>query len=73
MAMGVGITESLADTPPLWIAAAAALALCLIATVAERRRQTRRNVDNPGWVPWAGVSVVALFAAVICAVLAMRG
>ena len=56
----------------LWTAAGAALALALVAGVADWRRQRRRNLDDHGWVPWRGVQVAALFAAVLLAVLAAR-
>ena len=56
----------------LWSAAGAALALAVIAGVAESRRQRRRSLDRPGWVPWRGLQVAAFFAAVVLAVLALR-
>ena len=57
----------------LWAAAAAALALAVLAGVADRRRERRRNLDESGWVPWRGIQVAALFAAVALAVLAAHG
>ena len=56
----------------LWSAAGAALALAVIAGVAESRRQRRRSLDRPGWMPWRGLQVTAFFAAVALAILALR-
>lgn len=56
----------------LWGAAGAALALAVAAGIAESRRNRRRSLDRPGWVPWRGLQVAAFFAAVVLAVLAPR-
>jgi hypothetical protein len=56
----------------LWSAFGAALALVLLAALADWRRGRRRNLDNPGWVPWRGIQVAGFFAAVLFAVLAVR-
>jgi len=56
----------------LW-AAAAALALVVLAGVADWRRTHRRQaLDAIGWVPWRGIQVAALFAVVLLAVLAVH-
>jgi hypothetical protein len=56
----------------LWAVAAAALALALAAGGAEWARGRRRDLDTPGWVPWRGLQVVAFFAALGLAILAMK-
>ena len=56
-----------------WIAAGAAAALVVAAGVADWLRDRRRNLDQPGWVPWRGIQVVALFAGLGFAVLAAMG
>ena len=56
----------------LWSAAGAAVVLALIAGIAESRRNRRRSLDRPGWMPWRGLQVAALFAAVALAVLAVK-
>jgi len=56
----------------LWSAAGAALALALIAGIAESRRNRRRSLDRPGWVPWRGLQVAAFFAAMAFAILALK-
>ena len=55
----------------LWAGAAAAAALAVAAGVADWRRTRRRDLDNPGWVPWRGLQVGALFAAAVLAMLAV--
>ncbi len=56
----------------MWTADGAALALVLIAVAAEWRRSRRRNLDNPGWMPWRGLQVAGLFAMLVLTVLAAR-
>lgn len=56
----------------LWSADGAALGVALIAGVAESRRKRRRTLDRPGWVPWTGIQVFALFAAVAFAIFAVK-
>lgn len=54
---------------PLWLAAAAFAALALLAGWSDRRRDKRRNLDRPGWVPWQLVLVLAMMASVVCVAL----
>ena len=56
----------------MWTADGAALAVVLIAVAAEWRRSRRRNLDNPGWMPWRGIQVAGLFAMLVFTVLAVR-
>ncbi len=56
----------------MWAAAGAALALAVLAGVADRRRSRRRALDAPGWVPWRGIQVAAFFAVLLFAVLALK-
>lgn len=56
----------------LWGADGVALALAVVAGVAEHRRHNRRNIDATGWMPWRGLQVAAFFAVVILGVLALR-
>lgn len=55
-----------------WIAGGAALAVALTAGVADLRRQRRDRLDDVGWVPWRGIQVAALFAALIVLILAVK-
>lgn len=57
----------------LWAAAGGAAGLAALATAAEWLRDRRRNLDRVGWMPWQGLAVAALFAAVALAGLAARG
>lgn len=50
----------------------AALAFAVISGFLEWRRNRRRNLDDPGWVPWRGIQVAAFFAALVFAVLTMH-
>lgn len=56
----------------LWIAAAALLALAILAALAEHRRQRRRDIDRPGFVPWNTVQILAFFLAFVAAALALK-
>ena len=53
-----------------WSGAGTALAVAVAAGVMGWRRTRRRDFDAVGWVPWRGIQVMALFAAMACAVLA---
>ncbi len=55
-----------------WTGAGAALLVAALAGLAEWRRGRRRNLDVPGWMPWTGVQIVAIFAALLCAILAVK-
>lgn len=54
-----------------WIVSGGALALCLIAAWAEKRRSKRKNLDKPGWVPWPLIQVLAIMGTVVAAALAV--
>ena len=55
-----------------WGAAAAALFLAIAAGVADARRTRRANLDESGWMPWRGVQVTGIFAALLFAILAFH-
>ena len=56
----------------LWGADGAALSLVILAGFAEWRRQRRRDLDAPGWVPWRGLQAAGFFAMLLLTVLALR-
>jgi hypothetical protein len=56
----------------LWGAVGAALALAVLAGVAESRRYRRRNLDDTGWVPWRGIQAAAFFAVLALTILALK-
>lgn len=57
----------------LWTAAAGAAALAVLAGIADWRRERRRDLDRPGWVPWALVQLLAMLVAVMAAAFALKG
>ena len=56
----------------MWAGDIAALAVALLAGAAAWRRGRRANLDDPGWIPWRGVQVAAIFAAIAFTILAMH-
>jgi len=56
----------------LWGADGAALALAVLAGVAESRRNRRRDLDDTGWVPWRGIQAAGFFAVLALTILAVR-
>jgi threonine/homoserine/homoserine lactone efflux protein len=56
----------------LWAATGAAIAFAVAAGIAESRRNRRRSLDRPGWVPWRGLQAGAFFAAIALAILAAK-
>jgi hypothetical protein len=55
----------------LWALAAFFAALTALAVWRDHARGRRRDLDRPGWVPWTGVTVLALLLAVVCGALAV--
>lgn len=56
----------------LWSADGAALALALVATVADHRRHRRRNLDAAGWMPWQGLQVAGFAGVLLLTTVALR-
>ncbi len=56
----------------MWSADAAALALVVLAGLADSRRGRRRDLDRAGWVPWRGLQVAGFFAILLFTMLALR-
>jgi hypothetical protein len=56
----------------LWTVAGAALLLAVLAGVLDHRRTRRRDLDRVGWAPWSFLQIIAAFAAVIAAALALK-
>jgi hypothetical protein len=57
-----------------WLSGAGgvALAVAVLAGLADWRRAKRRDLDSTGWVPWRGLQVAAFFVLVIVVVLAVK-
>jgi uncharacterized membrane protein SpoIIM required for sporulation len=58
--------------PMLWAAAGLLIALAVVAAWAEHRRQRRRDVDRPGFVPWNAIQIFAFLLSVVAAMLAVK-
>ena len=57
----------------VWIASSMVSALLvLISTVADRRRQKRTRIDDVGFMPWTGITVISVLAMVITAAFAIK-
>lgn len=56
----------------MWGGDAAALALVVLAGIAEARRGRRLDLDRAGWVPWRGLQVAGFFAILLFTVLAWK-
>ena len=55
-----------------WWAGGVALAVALLAGIAEARRDRRASLDDIGWVPWRGIQVAAFFAMLLVLILALK-
>jgi hypothetical protein len=64
--------EFYTDAQLLWAAVAFFAALAVLAAWRDHARTRRRDVDRPGWVPWTGVTVLAILLALVATVLAVR-
>lgn len=49
-----------------------ALVVMAVAIIADRRRQKRRNIENVGFMPWTGITVLATLIALVSAALAIK-
>ena len=56
----------------LWTAAGAAMALAMLATAADWRRERRADLNDVGWVPWQLVQVLVFLLAIGLAALALH-
>jgi hypothetical protein len=56
----------------LWTAAGCAGSVAVFATGAEWLRNRRKRLDRVGWMPWQTLSVIAFFAALGLAALALH-
>lgn len=54
-----------------WGTSAAGIVLAIASTFAERARERRRNLDNPGWVPWTVLQILAIIMTFVAAALAL--
>ncbi len=55
-----------------WALAGGALLLSVLAALADHRRNRRRDLDRPGWVPWSLVQILSAMVALVAAALALK-
>jgi hypothetical protein len=46
--------------------------MAALAGLAEHRRTRRRNLDQPGWMPWTLIQILAALTAVLAVALALK-
>ena len=56
----------------LWELAAAAGGVAVIAGLADRRRNRRRDLDRVGWVPWPLIALMATLLALVFTAFALH-
>ncbi|MDQ8757277.1 hypothetical protein RCO27_13685 [Sphingosinicella sp. LHD-64] len=61
------------DQHLMWAADGVAIGIVLVAGLADWKRSRRTDLDDSGWMPWRGIQIVAIFAAIAFAILAMHG
>jgi hypothetical protein len=47
--------------------------LVAVSSLADRRRNRRRNIDAVGFMPWTAITVMSVLATVVAAALALKG
>lgn len=55
-----------------WIGAGVALAIAILAGLAEHRRRRRRDLERVGWMPWMAIQMAGLFAALLLVSVALH-
>ena len=57
----------------LWAVAAFIFAsLVIISAIADRKRHRRMNIDDVGFMPWTGITVFSVLAALLSIALAIK-
>ncbi|MBX9727388.1 MAG: hypothetical protein K2X31_00630 [Sphingopyxis sp.] len=56
-----------------YLIASASVALVAIASLAERQRNRRNDLDAVGFVPWPMVSIIGMITALFATALALKG
>lgn len=55
-----------------WGGAAVAVIVAVASALGERRRSHRRDMDRVGLIPWTTIQMIALFAALVLASIALH-
>jgi hypothetical protein len=55
-----------------WIIAAGAACTVLISALADQRRQKRVRVENVGFMPWTGITLIAVMIALMATAMAIK-
>lgn len=55
-----------------WLAGGIALAVAIVAGILDWRRTHRKRIDDYGWMPWRGIQVTAMFAAIVILIIALK-
>jgi len=64
----------LLDSLNIWgRVAIAAVVVVIVASLAERRREKRADIDKVGFMPWTFIMVMGVLTAVFAASLAIKG
>ncbi len=50
-----------------------AVLVVIVASLADRRREKRTDIDRVGFMPWTFIMVMAVLTAVVSASLAIKG
>lgn len=56
----------------LWGLAGASAALAVVASLADRKRQRRDDLDKVGFMPWTLITVFAVMAALVLSAVALK-
>ncbi len=56
-----------------YLIAGASVAVVAIASIAERKRNRRKNLEAVGFMPWPMVSILGMITALFATALAMKG
>ncbi|MDF7777564.1 hypothetical protein P1X14_20075 [Sphingomonas sp. AOB5] len=55
-----------------WWVVGGLVALAVLASVADRRRNRRRDYDNPGFMPWALIQILSLIGALMVTIVILH-
>ncbi len=65
--------EGISKVQPLLITAIVSAGVAAFASIAERRRNARADLDRVGFMPWTFILVMAVLVFAVSAAFALRG